>query len=87
MRTSRWRTTLEVVGTAVAFKATSDIAALFSTADTSFLFPPSAIIFAAGAAFGRWGVLGVALGSLFSPWGAAATWPGALAFAEVVGAE
>jgi putative nucleotidyltransferase with HDIG domain len=83
MKTSSWRTTLEVAGTAIAFKATSDIAALFSTADTSFLFPPSAVIFTAGAAFGRWGVLGVALGSLLSRWGAAASWPGALAFAAV----
>ncbi len=66
MTTSRWRTTLEVAATAVAFKATSDIAALFSTAGTAFLFPPSAVIFVAGAAFGGWGALGVALGSLFS---------------------
>ena len=35
MTPSRWRTTLEVAGTAIAFKATSDIAALFSTAGTA----------------------------------------------------
>jgi putative nucleotidyltransferase with HDIG domain len=42
------------------------------------------VILAAGGAFGGWGVLGVALGSLMSPrWGAAVTLPGQLAFVAV----
>ena len=77
-----WQAAVEVGCTAVAFKAAADFAARFAEASgVSYLFPPSAVILAAGAAFGWRGVAGVALGSLFSRWGAAATLPGAVLFA------
>ncbi len=73
-----WRL-LELAGTAFAFKLASDFASLFSQPEgTSFLFPPSGISLAAGAAFGIWGVAGVLLGVIASPWGMATETPGLL---------
>jgi len=73
-----WRV-LELAGTALAFKLANDFAALFSQPEgASFLFPPAGISLAAGAAFGLWGVAGVVLGVILSPWGMAAQLPGLL---------
>jgi putative nucleotidyltransferase with HDIG domain len=73
-----WRL-LELAGTALAFKLASDFASLFSQPEgTSFLFPPAGISLAAGAAFGIWGVAGVLLGVIASPWGVATELPGLL---------
>jgi putative nucleotidyltransferase with HDIG domain len=73
-----WRV-LELAGTALAFKLASDFSALFSQPEgTSFLFPPAGISLAAGAAFGIWGVAGVLLGVIASPWGVATELPGLL---------
>ena len=73
-----WRL-LELAGTAFAFKLASDFSSLFSQPEgTSFLFPPAGISLAAGAAFGIWGVAGVLLGVIASPWGVAAQLPGLL---------
>ena len=52
------------LGTAFAFKLASDLSAIFLQPDgASFLFPPAAVILAAAAAFGGWGVLGVCIGA------------------------
>jgi putative nucleotidyltransferase with HDIG domain len=80
MTVPRWKTALEIAGTAGAFRLASDVAEHFSTAGISFLFLPSAVILGAVGAFRIPGVLGVMLGSALSPWGAAATWPGNLLF-------
>ncbi|HVT57135.1 MAG TPA: HD domain-containing phosphohydrolase [Thermoanaerobaculia bacterium] len=71
-----WRGPLQALATAFAFRIASDIALRFAgSSGASFLFPPAAVILAASAGLGGWGVLGVALGSLASRWGAAYTWP------------
>jgi hypothetical protein len=73
-----WRV-LQLAGTALAFKLASDFASRFSQPEgASFLFPPAGISLAAGAAFGLWGVAGVLLGVVASPWGMAAQLPGLL---------
>lgn len=73
-----WRL-LELAGTAFAFKLANDFSALFSQPEgASFLFPPAGISLAAGAAFGIWGVAGVLLGVIASPWGVATQIPGLL---------
>ena len=73
-----WRL-LELAGTAFAFKLTCDFSALFSqTEGVSVLFPPAGVSLAAGAAFGIWGVAGVVLGVIASPWGMATEVPGLL---------
>src|SRR6478735_8763514 len=83
-RSTVTRGVVAALGTALAFKLASDLAGLFQQPDgASFLFPPAAIILAAGAAFGGWGVLGVALGSVLSTWGAAGTLTGMLLFAAL----
>jgi hypothetical protein len=70
---------LQLVGTIFVFKIASELASLFSRPDgISFLFPPAGVSLAAGAAFGVWGVMGVILGIVLSPWGAAVTPPGLL---------
>jgi hypothetical protein len=70
---------LQLVGTILVFKIASALASLFSRPDgVSFLFPPAGVSLAAGAAFGVWGVLGVIVGVIVSPWGAAGTAPGLL---------
>ena len=75
------------LGTALAFKLASDLSALFLQPDgASFLFPPAAVILAAAAAFGGWGVLGVCLGTAISQWGAASTPLGSALFVLVHGA-
>lgn len=73
------------LGTALAFKLASDLAGAFQQPDgASFLFPPAAVMLAAGAAFGAWGVAGVGLGAaLASTWGAASTAAGMLLFAAL----
>lgn len=74
-----FRRLLELAGTALAFKLASDFASLFSQPEgTSFLFPPAGISLAAGAVFGIWGVAGVLLGVIASPWGVATELPGLL---------
>ncbi len=71
-----WRV-LQLAGTALAFKLASDFAAQFSQPEgASFVFPPAGISLAAGAAFGSWGVAGVLLGVIASPWGVATHLPG-----------
>ena len=71
-----WRV-LELAGTALAFKLASDFAAQFSQPEgASFVYPPAGISLAAGAAFGAWGVAGVVLGVIASPWGVATALPG-----------
>lgn len=73
-----WRV-LQLAGTALAFKLASDFASQFSQPEgTSFLFPPAGISLAAGAAFGVWGVAGVLLGVIASPWGVAESLSGLL---------
>ncbi|HEX7185180.1 MAG TPA: HD-GYP domain-containing protein [Thermoanaerobaculia bacterium] len=68
---------LQVAGTAAVFSLASELASLFSQPNgASFLFPPAGVSLAAGAAFGVWGVLGVLLGVVASPWGVATTLPG-----------
>ena len=63
-----------VAGTAIAFALGSSLASRFAhESGVTFLFPPAAVILAAAGAFGAWGVLGVALGSVLLPWGAAST--------------
>ncbi|HBL29457.1 MAG TPA: hypothetical protein DD490_21705 [Acidobacteria bacterium] len=70
---------LALAGTALAFKLASDVSSLFSQPEgASFLFPPAGVSLAAGAAFGIWGVAGVLLGVIASPWGIATTLPGLL---------
>jgi len=69
----------QLAGTILAFKIASELASHFSQPDgVSFLFPPAGVSLAAGAAFGGWGVAGVILGVILSPWGAAVTAPGIL---------
>jgi putative nucleotidyltransferase with HDIG domain len=73
------RNVLQLAGTALAFKLASDFSARFSQPEgASFLFPPAGISLAAGAAFGIWGVAGVLLGVIASPWGMASQLPGLL---------
>ena len=80
-RSAVTRGAVAALGTALAFKLASDLASVFQQPDgASFLFPPAAIILAAGAAFGGWGVLGVAIGAVLSTWGAASTLVGMLLF-------
>jgi putative nucleotidyltransferase with HDIG domain len=63
----------------LVFKIASEFSSLFSQRDgVSFLYPPAGVSLAAGAAFGVWGVAGVILGVILSPWGAASTAPGLL---------
>jgi len=70
---------LQLAGTILVFKIASQLAALFSQPNgVSFLFPPAGVSLAAGAAFGFWGVAGVIVGVIVSPWGAASTAPGLL---------
>jgi putative nucleotidyltransferase with HDIG domain len=77
---------LQLVGTAAVFALASRFSALFSLpSGASFLFPPAGVSLAAAAAFGPWGVAGVMLGVLCSPWGAASTGPGLLLFCLVNG--
>ena len=81
------RGVMAALGTALAFKLASDLSALFLQPDgASFLFPPAAVILAAAAAFGGWGVLGVCIGTALSQIGAAATPAGAALFVLVHGA-
>ncbi len=83
-RSAVTRGAVAALGTALAFKLASDLASLFQQPDgVSFLFPPAAIILAAGAAFGGWGVLGVAIGAVLSTWGAASTLVGMALFAAL----
>jgi putative nucleotidyltransferase with HDIG domain len=78
------RAALQVAATAAAFKLLSDLAAHYAEAHgVSYLFPPAAVVLAAGAAFGARGVAGVFLGSMASRWGAAASFEGALLFSLV----
>ena len=77
---------LQAAATAVVFKLASDFAARFSESyGASFLFPPAGVSLAAGAAFGGWGVAGVLVGVLVSPWGAATTLTTLFLFALVNG--
>ena len=70
---------VELAGTILVFKIASDLASSFSQPDgVSFLFPPAGVSLAAGAAFGVWGVAGVILGVILSPYGAATAVPGLL---------
>jgi HD-GYP domain-containing protein (c-di-GMP phosphodiesterase class II) len=70
---------LQLLGTSLVFKAASELASLFGRPDgISFLYPPAGVSLAAGAAFGIWGVAGVILGIVLSPWGAAVALPGLL---------
>jgi putative nucleotidyltransferase with HDIG domain len=77
---------LQLVGTAAVFALASRFSSLFSLpSGASFLFPPAGVALAAAAAFGPWGVAGVMLGVLCSPWGAASTASGLLLFCLVNG--
>lgn len=70
---------LQLVGTIFVFKIGSELASLFSQANgIALLFPAAGVSLAAGAAFGVWGVAGVVLGVVLSPWGAAVTGQGLL---------
>ncbi len=82
---STWlRPAAQVGVTALAFALASTFSSLFQQASgASYLFAPAAVIFAAAAAFGPRGILGVALGALFERWGAANTLAGGLAFMAV----
>ncbi len=71
-----WRV-LQLASTILAFKLASDFSAQFSQPEgASFVYPPAGISLAAGAAFGVWGVAGVVLGVIASPWGVAKVLPG-----------
>jgi putative nucleotidyltransferase with HDIG domain len=70
---------LQFAGTILVFKVANELSSLFSQPDgVSFLYPPAGVSLAAGAAFGGWGVAGVTLGVIVTPWGAASTAPGLL---------
>jgi putative nucleotidyltransferase with HDIG domain len=86
-QTTSWRAAAwQAVVTALAFKLLADFSAGFAeSSGASYLFPPSAVILAAGGGWGWPGVVGVFAGSLLSRWGAATTIAGALAFACVHG--
>jgi putative nucleotidyltransferase with HDIG domain len=72
---------VQLATTALVFALASRFSALFSLPHgLSFLFPPAGVSLAAGAAFGPWGVAGVVLGVLASPWGAADSVPALLLF-------
>ncbi len=77
---------LQVVGTAAVFALASRFSSLFSLpSGAAFLFPAAGVSLAASAAFGPWGVAGVMLGVLVTPWGAASTVPGLILFCLVNG--
>lgn len=80
-----WRAAAwQAVATAIAFKLLADFSAAFAeSSGASYLFPPSAVILAAGGGWGWPGVAGVFVGSLLSRWGAATTPTGALLFSCV----
>jgi putative nucleotidyltransferase with HDIG domain len=81
---SRLRGPLTALVAAVAFKVLADLSAQFAEATgASYVFPPAAVVLAAGAVGRGWGVLGILGGSLLSRWGAAVSWEGALLFAAV----
>ena len=81
---ARARQLAEIAGTALAFTLASNFSALFQQqSGASYIFAPAGVMFAAAAAFGWRGVLGVAIGTLFERWGAAATLAGGLAFMVV----
>jgi putative nucleotidyltransferase with HDIG domain len=69
----------QMLATAVAFGLLSKVAEFFSESyGASYVFPPAGLSLAASVAFGPWGVLGVLLGVVATPWGAAAISPLAL---------
>lgn len=73
--------------TAVAFAIASLIASRFADeSGASYLFPPAAVMMVGGAIAGWWGLLGVLIGHLATPWGAGSTAAGVAAFSIVHGA-
>ena len=79
-----WRGPLTALITAAAFKLLADLSAQFAEVyGASYVFPPAAVVLAAGAVGRGWGIAGVFGGSLLSRWGAATIWEGALLFAGV----
>ncbi|MEO8197772.1 MAG: HD domain-containing phosphohydrolase [Thermoanaerobaculia bacterium] len=74
-----------MLATAVAFGLLSKVAEFFSESyGASFVFPPAGVSLAASVAFGGWGVLGVLLGVVATPWGAAAISPLAMVLFSLV---
>ena len=79
---------VQMFATAVAFGLLSQVAEFFSESyGASFVFPPAGVSLAASVAFGAWGVLGVLLGAVATPWGAAAISPFALVLFSLVHAS
>lgn len=80
------RSVLVVAASAATFAAASLIASRFADGSgASYFFPPAAVMVVAGAVGGWWGLLGVLIGHVATPWGAGSTGTGVLAFTVVHG--